>query len=139
MAQSIREKGQLCPIRVRWSEKKDAWIIIAGERRWQATKRAALPTIECYFHEEDLTHSDILEQQRIELELFRPKWQLGSVHVSGEASGQGRLFWREGDRFFGRELTAEQSQTFGELAKTSNSEQAARIEIEPDEQEPFSE
>ena len=73
------------------------------------------------------------------LELFRPKWQLGSVHVSGEASGQGRLFWREGDRFFGRELTAEQSQTLGELAETSNSEQATRVEIEPDEQEPFSE
>lgn len=66
LAQSIREKGQLCPIRVRWSEEKVAWIIVAGERRWQATRRAGLPTIDCYFHEDDLTHSEILEQQLIE-------------------------------------------------------------------------
>ena len=66
LAQSIREKGQLCPIRVRWSEEEEVWIIIAGERRWQATKRAGLPTIDCYFHEEDLTNSQVLEQQLIE-------------------------------------------------------------------------
>jgi hypothetical protein len=73
------------------------------------------------------------------LELFRPRWQLGSVHVSGEASGHERLFWREGDRFFGRELTADQSRTLGELVEVGNSEQPAHIEVEPDELEPFPE
>src|SRR6266446_6695243 len=34
LAQSIREKGQLSPIRVRWSEDVGKWIIIFGERRW---------------------------------------------------------------------------------------------------------
>ena len=66
LAQSIREKGQLCPIRVRWHDEDNKWIIVAGERRWQATKRAGLSTIDCYFHEEDLTHSQVLEQQLIE-------------------------------------------------------------------------
>ncbi len=66
LAESIREKGQLSPIRVRWSEEQEKWTIIAGERRWQATKRTGLPTIDCYFHDGDLTHSEVLEQQLIE-------------------------------------------------------------------------
>ena len=33
LALSIREKGQLSPIRVRWSESLEKWIIISGERR----------------------------------------------------------------------------------------------------------
>jgi ParB family chromosome partitioning protein len=39
---------------------------VAGERRWRATKRAGLPTIDCYFHEGDLTRPEVLEQQLIE-------------------------------------------------------------------------
>jgi ParB family chromosome partitioning protein len=41
-------------------------VIIAGERRWRATKQAGLSTIDCYFNEDELTASDILEQQLIE-------------------------------------------------------------------------
>lgn len=66
LAESIRDKGQLSPIRVRWAEELGKWIIIAGERRWRATKRAGLPTIECYFHDGELSRSDVLEQQLIE-------------------------------------------------------------------------
>lgn len=66
LSKSIMDKGQLAPIRVRWSDGLQKWIIIAGERRWRATRLAALPTIDCYFHEGDLSHSDILEQQIIE-------------------------------------------------------------------------
>ena len=66
LARSLEEKGQLSPIRVRWSDEQKKWIIIAGERRYRATLRAGLPTIECYFHEGDMTHSEILEQQLIE-------------------------------------------------------------------------
>jgi ParB family transcriptional regulator, chromosome partitioning protein len=66
LAQSIREKGQLSPIRVRWSEEFSKWVIIAGERRWRATKQAGLPTIDCYFHDGDLSRSEVLEQQLIE-------------------------------------------------------------------------
>lgn len=66
LALSIREKGQLSPIRVRWSNPLEKWIIISGERRWRATQRAGLTEIDCYFDEGDLTHSEILEQQLIE-------------------------------------------------------------------------
>jgi len=66
LALSIREKGQLSPIRVRWSDALEKWIIISGERRWRATQRAGLTEIDCYFDEADLTHSEILEQQLIE-------------------------------------------------------------------------
>ncbi len=66
LALSIRERGQLAPIRVRWSDTLEKWIIICGERRWRATQRAGLSEIDCYFDEVELTHSDILEQQLIE-------------------------------------------------------------------------
>ncbi len=66
LSKSIADKGQLAPIRVRWSDELKKWIIIAGERRWRATRLAGLPTIDCYFHEGDLSHSEILEQQIIE-------------------------------------------------------------------------
>ena len=42
LALSIREKGQLSPIRVRWSDELEQWVIISGERRWRATQRAGL-------------------------------------------------------------------------------------------------
>jgi ParB family chromosome partitioning protein len=66
LALSIREKGQLSPIHVRWSERLEKWIIICGERRWRATQQAGLTEIDCYFNETELTQSEILEQQLIE-------------------------------------------------------------------------
>jgi len=66
LAASIREKGQLSPIRVRWSRELGRWLIIAGERRWRAAKRAGLAEIECCFHEGELTPSEVVEQQLVE-------------------------------------------------------------------------
>lgn len=66
LSKSIQDKGQLHPIRVRWSETHGKWIIISGERRFRAIKLAGLPTAECYFQEGELTKTDILEQQLIE-------------------------------------------------------------------------
>ncbi len=66
LAQSIQEQGQLHPIRVRWSDAHSSWLIISGERRFRAAKRAGLPTIDCFFHEGELTKTEILEQQLIE-------------------------------------------------------------------------
>ena len=66
LAQSIRTKGQLHPIRVRWSEEIGKWLIISGERRWRATLTAKLPTIDCFFQDDNLETTDILEQQLIE-------------------------------------------------------------------------
>jgi ParB family chromosome partitioning protein len=63
---SIQQHGQLHPIRVRWSGSDQSWLIISGERRFRAAKKAGLKTIECYFHESELTNTEILEQQLIE-------------------------------------------------------------------------
>src|SRR5262245_3211637 len=66
LALSIRDKGQLSPIRVRWAKDLTKWVIISGERRWRAAQRAGLKELDCYFDEADLTVSEILEQQLIE-------------------------------------------------------------------------
>ena len=66
LGQSIQAKGQLAPIRVRWNDDLEKWFIIVGERRWRAARQAGLATIECYFHEGELSRADVLEQQLIE-------------------------------------------------------------------------
>ncbi|TWU34895.1 ParB/RepB/Spo0J family partition protein [Novipirellula artificiosorum] len=66
LANSIRDKGQLHPIRVRWSDQHGKWVIISGERRYRATLKAGLPTIHCHFQNGELSRTEILEQQLIE-------------------------------------------------------------------------
>ena len=66
LASSLRNTGQLHPIRVRWDKDLKQWIIITGERRWRATVAAGLKEIECFFHEGELTALEILEQQLVE-------------------------------------------------------------------------
>jgi len=66
LAESIRDKGQLHPIRVRWSDAHNSWLIISGERRYRAIKHAGLPTIDCCFQEGELSKTEILEEQLIE-------------------------------------------------------------------------
>jgi len=63
---SIRDKGQLAPIRVRWSDELSKWLIISGERRWRAAKQAGLKIIDCSFQEHVLSSTQILEEQLIE-------------------------------------------------------------------------
>jgi hypothetical protein len=36
------DKGQLSPIRVRWSAGAGKWIIVAGQRRWRATQASRI-------------------------------------------------------------------------------------------------
>ena len=66
LASSIRNTGQLHPIRVRFDPDVEKWIIVTGERRYRATVAAGLPQIDCYFHDEEITESEILEQQLVE-------------------------------------------------------------------------
>ena len=47
LAQSIKINGVLQPITVR-KTKSDKYEIIAGERRWRASKKAGLDSIPCY-------------------------------------------------------------------------------------------
>ena len=66
LADSIRDKGQLSPIRVRWSDSRNKWVIVFGERRWQAAQLAGLNEVECTFVDDELPRSEILELQLIE-------------------------------------------------------------------------
>ncbi len=66
LAASLRDKGQLHPVRVRWSDDHGKWIIISGERRYRAAKLAGLTSIECHFQDGELSPLEVLEQQLIE-------------------------------------------------------------------------
>lgn len=66
LAANIQAKGQLHPIHVRWSEEQGRWLIVSGERRWRASRLAGLITVDCYFHEQPLSPSQVLELQLIE-------------------------------------------------------------------------
>lgn len=66
LAASLKRHGQLLPVRVRWNEGLEKWVIISGERRYQAAKRAGLPTLACVFIEKELSTSEVLQEQVIE-------------------------------------------------------------------------
>jgi ParB family chromosome partitioning protein len=66
LAESLRTKGQLQPIRVRWSEEADRYIIICGERRWRAATLAGLPTMSCVIADAPTTPAELLALQLIE-------------------------------------------------------------------------
>jgi ParB family chromosome partitioning protein len=66
LAASLKARGQLQPIRVRWEQAMGRWIVIAGERRYRAAIRAGLPTLMCVEATGPQTPDDILEDQLVE-------------------------------------------------------------------------
>lgn len=70
LAKSIRDRGQIQPVRVRWDEKADEgrgmYVVLAGERRWRAARMAGLTEVACTVHEGELSEADRLALQLIE-------------------------------------------------------------------------
>ncbi len=66
LSDDIKARGQLQPIRCRWSAEHQKWIIIAGERRWRAHKLAGLPKISCLFIDRDMSEEEIRSEQLVE-------------------------------------------------------------------------
>jgi ParB family transcriptional regulator, chromosome partitioning protein len=66
LAESLKERGQLQPIRVRWDATMERWAIIAGERRWRAAVLAGLPAVMAVEATSPLTEDEILEEQLVE-------------------------------------------------------------------------
>ena len=66
LAGSIRARGILQPIRVRWDQGRGLYVIIAGERRWRATTMAGLSSIPCVVHEGATTPGELLAMQVVE-------------------------------------------------------------------------
>jgi ParB family chromosome partitioning protein len=66
LALSIREKGQLVPIRCRWDEGLGKWVVLAGERRYRACGVAGVPTVRVELVEGELSPAQVLAEQLIE-------------------------------------------------------------------------
>lgn len=66
LAESLGSRGQLQPIRVRWSGDHGKYVILAGERRWRAAGIAGIATMECVVENRDLTPEEVLQDQVVE-------------------------------------------------------------------------
>jgi len=66
LAASIRDRGQLQPIRVRWDADADRYVIVVGERRYRAARLAGLDTVACVVVVGEPSAEDLLEDQLVE-------------------------------------------------------------------------
>jgi ParB family chromosome partitioning protein len=66
LADSLKTRGQLQPIRVRWDEGQGAYVLICGERRWRAARMAGLMTLTCIVAEGAPDAGELLALQLIE-------------------------------------------------------------------------
>lgn len=66
LAASLKARGQLQPIRVRWDEGAGRWMVIAGERRFRAAQLAGLPSLVCIEATRPQSEDEILEDQLVE-------------------------------------------------------------------------
>ncbi len=66
LAESLKARGQLQPIRVRWDEARDQYVIICGERRWRAAQMAGLATLACVVVDGPMDPAELLAVQLVE-------------------------------------------------------------------------
>ena len=66
LAESLKQRGQLQPIRVRWSEDRGQYVIVCGERRWRAAKRAGIATMSCIIADAPISSNELLALQCVE-------------------------------------------------------------------------
>lgn len=66
LAESLRSRGQLQPIRVRWDEPAGVYKILCGERRWRAAGMAGLATVSCVVVEGPVGPGELLAMQVVE-------------------------------------------------------------------------
>jgi ParB family transcriptional regulator, chromosome partitioning protein len=96
LSESLKTRGQLQPIRVRWSEARGEYIVIVGERRYQAAARAGLATLACVVVEGEIPPGELLSIQLIEnclREDLRPMEQARAFRSLMDSNGwnQSRL------------------------------------------------
>jgi ParB family transcriptional regulator, chromosome partitioning protein len=66
LAASLRERGQLQPIRVRWDELSGLYVVVIGERRWRAARLAGIESLTCVVVAGEPTADERLEDQLVE-------------------------------------------------------------------------
>jgi len=90
LAESIRVRGQLQPIRVRWNPGADRYVVVVGERRYRAALLAGLESVACVVAASSATPEDILEDQLVENALrvdLRPVEQARAYRALMERRG----------------------------------------------------
>lgn len=66
LAESLRTRGQLQPIQVRWDEGLGRYVVLLGERRWRAAQSAGLAKLRCVVRTTPLSEDDKLSIQLVE-------------------------------------------------------------------------
>jgi ParB family chromosome partitioning protein len=66
LSESIKARGLLQPLRVRWNPELGKHVILVGERRYRAAHLAGLTSVPCIFVEDELTEAEVLEEQLVE-------------------------------------------------------------------------
>ena len=66
LAESLKSRGQLQPVRVFWNESGGCWVLITGERRWRAAKLAGIGTLQAVEVEGTPDPGETLEDQLVE-------------------------------------------------------------------------
>jgi ParB family chromosome partitioning protein len=90
LADSLRTRGMLQPIRARWDADLGRWVIVAGERRFRAARRAGWSEVPCVTVEAAMTDSEILQDQLIEnclREDLQPLEQAAAFKALMDANG----------------------------------------------------
>jgi ParB family chromosome partitioning protein len=90
LAESLKARGQLQPIRVRWDEARGLYVIVCGERRWRAAGLAGLQTMSCIVMEGPVSPDELLSLQVIENMLredLRPVEQAKAFRALMERNG----------------------------------------------------
>jgi ParB family chromosome partitioning protein len=90
LADSLKARGQLQPVRVRWDEGRGVYVIIAGERRWRAAMMAGLPTLSCVVADGPTDPAGLLAAQLVENALredLRPVEQARAYRRLMDANG----------------------------------------------------
>jgi ParB family chromosome partitioning protein len=90
LADSLRQRGQLQPIRVRWDAGQGKYVILVGERRWRAAQMAGLTSLSCIIVESELTDAERLSIQLVENALredLRPIEQARAYQTLMESHG----------------------------------------------------
>jgi ParB family chromosome partitioning protein len=90
LADSLRTRGQLQPVRVRWDEASGVYVLVCGERRWRAANLAGLTTLSCVIHDGPVEAGELLALQLIEncvREDLRPVEQARAFRTLMDSNG----------------------------------------------------
>ena len=66
LAESIKSRGVLQPIRTRWDAAQDRYVVVVGDRRFRAAGIAGIEAIPCVVVSGDPSPDDLLEDQLVE-------------------------------------------------------------------------